>query len=147
MHKVSSLKGKKIILRSHGIDMGPKIAELMDQTAVLFQDPEKAREWLLGNKLHKKRCIREQIQLIERVLKNNSAVDIARALDYVHTNNILSASHFKAYLEYIRTERTKDPDPDTKSIRLNPLSGNSTQVDIEPQKSDLDDYEQLFLNN
>lgn len=147
MHEVSSLKGKKIILRSHGRDMGPKIAELVDQTAVLFPEPEKARAWLLAIKLHKKRYIRDQIQLIERVLQNNNPIDITRALDYVYTNNILSASDFKAYLEYIRADKTKDPEPDTKIIRLNPLNGNNTQLDIEPQKSDLDDYEQLFLNN
>lgn len=120
----------------------------MDQTAALFKEPEKAREWLLAIKVHKKRYIRDQIQLIERVLQNNNAADIARGLDYVHINNILSASDFKAYLEYIRSEKKKDPEPDAKIIRLNPLSGNdSTQLDIEPQRSDLDDYEQLFLNN
>ncbi|WP_312793023.1 hypothetical protein [Sphingobacterium sp.] len=83
--------------------------------------------------------------MVERTVKDNSAAQISRALDYVHANNILSATDFKAYLEYIRSEKKQEPELDTKIIRLNPLNGNSsTQLDIEPQKSHLDDYEALF---
>ena len=145
-HDISSLKGKKIILRSHSRDMEPKIAEMVDRISDLFGDPCKAKEWILAIKLHKKRYIRDQLQMIERIIQDNSTDHIARALDYVHTNNILSATDFKAYLEYIRLE--KKPERDTKIIRLNPLGGNRhAQLDIEPQKSDLDDYEAFFGNN
>jgi transposase len=147
-HDICSLKGKKILLRSHGRDMEPKIAELVHQAAALFEDPDKAREWILAIKLHKKRYIRDQLQMIGRIIQDNGAAQISRALDYVHANNILSATDFKAYLEYIRLEKTQEPELETKIIRLNPLSGNgSTQLDIEPQKSDLGDYELLFRNN
>ncbi|WP_312330582.1 IS21 family transposase [Sphingobacterium sp.] len=144
-HDISSLKGKKIILRSHGRDMEPKIAEIVDRTSDLFEDPGKAKQWILAIKLHKKRYIRDQLQMVDRTVKDNSAAQISRALDYVHANNILSATDFKAYLEYIRSEKKQEPELDTKIMRLNPLDGNSsTQLDIEPQKSDLDDYEALF---
>ena len=147
-HDISSLKGKKIILRSHGRDMEPKIAEIVDRISDLFEDPVKAKQWILAIKLHKKRYIRDQLQMVERTVKDNSAAHISRALDYVHANNILSATDFKAYLEYIRSEKKQEPELDTKIIRLNPLDGNSsTQLDIEPQKSDLDDYEALFSCN
>ncbi len=83
--------------------------------------------------------------MVERTVKDSSAAQISRALDYVHANNILSATDFKAYLEYIRSKKKQEPELDTKIMRLNPLDGNSsTQLDIEPQKSDLDDYEALF---
>lgn len=85
--------------------------------------------------------------MIERVIENNNAFDISRALDYVHANNILSATDFKAYLDYIRSEKIHKPELETKIIRLNPLSAsNNTQMELEPQKSDLTDYELLFGN-
>ncbi|TJZ49307.1 IS21 family transposase [Sphingobacterium olei] len=147
-HDLCSLKGKKVILRSHGRDMEPRIAETVDRVSALFEDPGKAKQWILAIKLHKKRYIRDQLQMVERTVKDNSAAQISRALDYVHANNILSATDFKAYLEYIRSEKKQEPELDTKIIRLNPLDGNSsTQLDIEPQKSDLGDYEVLFGNN
>lgn len=147
-HQICSLKGKKILLRSHGRDMEPKIAELIDQAAALFEDKDKAKEWILAIKLHKKRYIRDQLQMIERIIQDNSTGQISRALDYVHTNNILSATDFKAYLEYLRSEKIQEPVPQTKVVRLNPLSGKgNVHLDIEPQKSDLSDYEALFVNN
>jgi len=145
-HDICSLKGKKIILRSHGRDMEPKITEAVERTAALFEDPHKAKEWILAIKLHKKRYIRDQLQMIGRIAQDNDAVQLSRALDYVHANNILSATDFKAYLEYIRLDKKQERD--IKIIRLNPLGGNRlVQLDIEPQKSDLDDYEALFGNN
>ena len=148
VHEVSALKGKKIILRTHGRNMEPKVTELIYQTASLFENIEKAQQWLIAIKLHKKRYIRDQIQMIERVIENNNAFDISRALDYVHANNILSATDFKAYLDYIRSEKIHKPELETKIIRLNPLSAsNNTQMELEPQKSDLTDYELLFGNN
>ncbi|NGM74881.1 hypothetical protein, partial [Sphingobacterium sp. SGL-16] len=148
VHEVSALKGKKIILRTHGRNMEPKVTELIYQTASLFENIEKAQQWLIAIKLHKKRYIRDQIQMIERVIENNNAFDISRALDYVYANNILSATDFKAYLDYIRSEKIHKPELETKIIRLNPLSAsNNTQMELEPQKSDLTDYELLFGNN
>jgi hypothetical protein len=84
--------------------------------------------------------------MIGRIAQDNDTVQLSRALDYVHANNILSATDFKAYLEYIRLDKKQERD--IKIIRLNPLGGNRlVQLDIEPQKSDLDDYEALFGNN
>src|SRR5690606_31951782 len=125
-HDIANLKGKKIILRSHGRNMEPKIAEIVDRISTLFEDPGKAKQWILAIKLHKKRYIRDQLQMVERTVKDNSAAQISRALDYVHANNILSATDFKAYLEYIRSEKKQEPELDTKIIRLNPLNGNSS---------------------
>ncbi len=145
-HDLCSLKGKKIILRSHARDMEPRIAEKVDHVCGLFEDPEKAREWIMGIKLHKKRYIRDQLQMIEHTVQSNDAAQLSRALDYVHANHILSATDFRAYLEYIRLEKEQQADP--KIVRLNPLSGNrNAQLDVEPQRSDLNDYEALFGNN
>lgn len=145
-HDLCSLKGKKIILRNHARDMEPRIAEKVDRVSGLFEGPRKAKEWIMGIKLHKKRYIRDQLQMIERTVQDNDPVQLSRALDYVHANNILSATDFRAYLEYIRLEKEQQADP--KIARLNPLSGNRhAQLDIEPQRSDLDDYEALFCNS
>ena len=147
IHDVSSAKGKKIILRSHGRNIEVNITEMITHTASLFENSDKAHEWLLSVRTNKKRYIRDQIQLIEQVIHNNNADDISRALDYVHANNVLSATDFRAYLEYIQAEKKHDTPLETKIVRLNPLNGNSKiEMDLEPHKSDLGDYELLFEN-
>jgi hypothetical protein len=144
-HDVCKLKGKKIIQRSHGRDMEPKIEQLIDAVCHMFEDQIKAREWIMMIKVHKKRYIRDQLQMLGQIIGENLGMDISKALDYVHANNILSATDFRAYLVYLKSERSEETRSEAKIIKLNPLSGNrNTQLEIEPQKSDLGNYEALF---
>ncbi|MYY27374.1 hypothetical protein [Elizabethkingia anophelis] len=85
--------------------------------------------------------------MIESTIRANSKNYVSKALDYVHANSILSATDFKAYLVYIHLQSEKQ-EPKVEIIKLNPFSGiSNVQLDIEPQKSDLDDYQELFENN
>ncbi|WP_051959765.1 IS21 family transposase [Sphingobacterium sp. ML3W] len=144
-HDICKLKGKKIIQRSHGRDMEPKIEQLIDAVCQMFEDQIKAREWIMMIKVHKKRYIRDQLQMLGQIIGENIGMDISKALDYVHANNILSATDFRAYLVYLKSERSEETRLEAKIIKLNPLSGNrNTQLEIEPQKSDLGNYEALF---
>jgi hypothetical protein len=89
--------------------------------------------------------MRDQLQVIQQVLADPEASKVAdEAMTFCHQNKINSAVDFKAIIE----QHLKDSKPkEEKSIQiLNPLSGSQLDKNIQPQKSSIEDYPLLGLN-
>ena len=143
-HALSPLKGQKILQTDHFRDKQPAIAAMMDEFCAMMEDPQKAMDWVGQIRDHKPRYIRDQIQSL-RVTVTGADPEIAsRALDYCIRHQIVSATDFKAVVDTFRHEPVIQL---ARVIQLNPLSGDTYQrASIDPDKSDLSDYDLLFSN-
>ena len=108
-----------------------------------FVDPATAKNWLHGIYQLRPRYMRDQLQVIQEVVVREEWREVAnRAMYFCHQNNVLSASDFKAIvLQHMKT--VKSPQQSDIPI-LNPLSGDKLDKNLQPEKSQINDYEKLF---
>lgn len=133
-------KGKIISNTDHLRDKSEKIKTLMEQMAGQFTDATLALEYFTAVQKSKGRYIRDQLQLIGKVTKNYDKQTLDQALIFCHANHVLSANDFLAVIKKLATpnqqEATINPDWLLKDI-------DRTIYNIEPQKSNIDDYESI----
>jgi len=142
-HALSPLKGQKILQTDHTRDKRLAIAAMMEEFSELMQDKPGALEWVSQIRDHKPRYIRDQIQLLKATVTGLDAGIASATLDYCIIHQIISAVDFKALAEKLKQEMPVAPQAIV--VQLNPLSGDVHQkAAIDPQKSDLNDYEALF---
>jgi transposase len=146
-HSLSLLKGQKILSTNHTRDHQHAIMELMEEFSGLMENKQAALEWVAQIRDHKPRYIRDQIQSLKTTVLGLEQKTATAALDYCISHQIVSATDFKAVAEKFKRETTTAL-PLAKIIQLNPLSGDMHQrANMDPQKSDLGPYENLFGNN
>lgn len=143
-HKLAIGRGQKIINTDHRRDKTTAIAELTQDVANLFPCPAGALNWLQTIKKDKPRYIRDHLLLLKEVLQQTPAELCTRALQYCLDNQISSAVDFKAITDHYQ----KSKNPETKIVHLNPLNGTlSKDAYIQPNKSSIEDYQNLLKNN
>lgn len=143
-HKIASGRGIKILNTDHKRDKSAVINEMIDQICSLFQDHEKARQWVTTIRNDKPRYIRDQILTIKHILQTTKPELVNTALDYCVSNKITSATDFKAIVAKHSQENAKEPDQ-AKIIPLNPLKGSINRNQIaQPDKSKIEDYQIIF---
>ena len=89
--------------------------------------------------------MRDQLQIIQEVLAESKPSSVANeAMIFCHQNKVHSAVDFKAIIQ----QHLKDlkPKPQEGLHILNPLSGNKLDKNIQPEKSSIEDYQQLLKN-
>jgi transposase len=146
-HRLSLLKGQKILSTNHTRDHQHAIMELMEEFSGLMEDKQVALKWVAQIRDHKPRYIRDQIQSLKTTLSGLDQKTATAALDYCISHQIISAMDFKAVAEKFKQELAAAL-PQAKIIQLNPLSGDIHQrANVDPQKSDLGAYDNLFGNN
>lgn len=140
-HAIPAERGLKVIKSDHRRDKSLEIEILMLNVANQFNNPDTAKYWLGEIYKLRARYMRDQLQLIQEVFALDSAV-ANDAMNFCNKNNIYSASDFKAIVQ----QHIKASKPQQKSEIhiLNPLSGHKLDKNIQPEKSQIEDYQQLF---
>ena len=140
-HAIPTEKGVKIIKSNHRRDKRLEIEVLMLTVANQFNNSDAARYWLGEIYKLKARYMRDQLQLIQEVFALDSAV-ANDAMHFCNKNNIYSASDFKAIVQqHIKASK---PRQESEIHILNPLSGRKLDKNVQPEKSQIEDYQQLF---
>lgn len=142
-HTISSEKGIKVINTDHKRDKSLKVEQLMLHVANRFTNPLAAKDWLAGISKLKARYMRDQLQIIQDVLNEPEVFTVANeAMIFCHQNKIFSAVDFKAIIQ----QHLKDLKPKEHADLhiLNPLSGDKLDKNIQPQKTSIQDYQQLI---
>lgn len=142
-HRIPPGKGNKVLNNDHRRDKSEAIKEMLEQVAALFQERERALQWLQMIRLDKPRYIRDQLLIIRYAIKEKETQQIERALDYCMEHSIFRATDFRSILDLPSQQET----PREKVVRLNPLSGEAPgNARISPDKSDIQDYQRLLSN-
>lgn len=140
-HKIPVGRGNKVANTDHKRDKSAAIGEMIAEVAALFEHPEKAREWLEMIKADKPWYIRDQLIMIRQAALQTASAYLNKAMEYCLSHKICSAADFKSILA--STEQF--PKKETKIVRLNPLSGEiPDKANIQPQKSSIEDFEQIL---
>lgn len=140
-HVVPAEKGLKVIKSDHRRDKTLEIEVLIVTVANQFDNPDAANYWLSGIYKLRTRYIRDQLQVIHEVLATNPIV-ANEAMHFCNKNNIYSASDFKAIVQqHIKAIK---PQQKTEIHVLNPLSGHKLDKHVQPDKSQIEDYQRLF---
>jgi hypothetical protein len=106
-----------------------------------FNNLDAAKYWLGEIYKVRARYMRDQLQLIQEVLALDSSV-ANDAMHFCNKNNIYSASDFKAIVQqHIKASKPKQ---ESEIHILNPLSGHKLDKNVKPEKSQIEDYQQLF---
>jgi transposase len=146
-HSIAVGRGLKILNSDHKRDKSSAVKEMMEEVCLLFNDPEKGRQWLSMIKAAKPRYVRDQLLIIRDAIKDKETASIEKVLDYCLQNHITRATDFR---ELIRLENSSQSYgqqmSEAKVIPLNPLTGKlMSKAYVQPQKSDIQDY-QAILN-
>ena len=83
-----------------------------------------------------------QLQIIQKVLAEPEVNIVAnQAMIFCHQNKVHSAVDFKAIIQQHIKDLKQKEEPGLHL--LNPLSGDKMDKNIQPQKSSIQDYQQL----
>lgn len=140
-HVVAVQKGVKVIKTDHKRNKALEVEVMMLEVANLFDNIDAAKYWLGEIYKIRSRYMRDQLQVIEEVFALNPAV-ANEAMHFCNINNVHSATDFKAIAQqHIRASATQKV---SEVHILNPLSGHNVDKQIQPDKSDIEDYQKLF---
>jgi transposase len=147
-HQIPAGKGLKVMNTDHKRDKSKTIEELMNQLSKQIDAGASGLavyDWLEAIRSEKPRYIRDQLQLIREVIENTDASIVHKAIIFCHQNSVLSAMDFKAIVDQQLKQQTQQ-NKQEKIILLNPLSGIENKAHVQPEKSSIDDYEELLKN-
>ncbi len=139
-HKIATGKGLKIINSDHKRDKTSAIQEMIDQLCALLPDAKAGKHWLATIRTAKPRYARDQFLLIRQAIETTDAALIEKTIRYCLDNNITRAVDFKAIL----LQQQLPPVKQKKIIPLNPLSGIPREPTLEPDRSSIQDYEDII---
>ena len=143
-HRVSLLKGQKIIHTDHKRDKSAATEEMMESLAAMMPDRDAAMAWLMRVRDSKPRYIRDQVQALTDTVSRLEPDVAARTLEYCMANGIDGAADFRAVAARLSL-RGKQQSGEAMVIRMNPLGGRRIPgADIQPDRSDIADYDALL---
>ncbi|NLB34501.1 MAG: hypothetical protein GX817_01560 [Elusimicrobia bacterium] len=147
-HDISIEKGRLIKNNNHGRDHSRGIGKYIETVAALFSNPSQAQEWLEVIRAQKPRYIRDQLQVIQKSIKDSNALVIERALHYCLRHNLFSATDFRDAVDhFIRLQQqevlgratTNDP------IEIKPLEGaDRSKLGTKPVVRSFEYYKELL---
>ncbi|MBP3041802.1 hypothetical protein J9303_20395 [Bacillaceae bacterium Marseille-Q3522] len=119
-HKISHEKGKLIQDRQHTRDRNKGIPAYLASVAEKFEDVELAHDYL--KEIHRRypRYIRDQLQLISKMLESEPVIGNDALKECVH-KGIYSATEFSDVVRYIKRQR-----------QMNRASSNQGTEEIKP---------------
>lgn len=140
-HKIPVGRGNKVFNTDHKRDKTAAIGKMMEEVAALFENPDRALEWLHMIKADKPRYIRDQLIMIKQTALHTAPVHLNKTMEYCLSNKISSAADFRSILANQQQLQKKE----TKIVRLNPLSGEiPDKANIRPNKSSIEDFENIL---
>lgn len=145
-HTISSDSGKTITNSNHRRDRSKTIEQMIERAAGLFSDTNLADNYLRQVKSTYPRYCRDHFQHIIKTLEHENNVSIAnKTLHFCIENQLNNAHDFEQVLHVLAAEAEEKH---TVNIRL--LGADealSAKASVEPQKSDIDSYEDVMNPN
>ena len=92
------------------------------------------------------RYVRDQLTVLLPCCEKHGRLLSEMTLEYCVNNNIFHANDFKTVIERTAAQNDK---PKVSQPGIKPLGGSKTQMiaNLEPEKSDISDYEKLFTQS
>ena len=144
-HLIPEGKGRTVINTSHRRNPSVKVSQLRDQTREFFSYSTDIETFLTNIERLYPRYVRDQLSALLICCEKHGRQNSEIALEFCIRNKIYSANDFKSVVE------SQAPDKATrqKPLSIKPLGGTKTQMiaHIEPQKSDIREYESIFTQN
>ncbi len=141
-HKIVESKGNTVINTDHKRDKSLKLKELLAQTAGKFLNPGLALEYFEMIRREKPRYQRDQVQAIAKAIEGLNKQLVADVLQKCIDQRYAGAVMFRQLLALQETEKNYPVAPLGKIILLD--SSNNKKADTQPDKSDLNTYEDAF---
>lgn len=140
-HQVSTRKGQTIGGSHYKRDRSSKIDQLIDELSNLFDDPDRAKEYLLQIKKDMPRNIRDQALHIQKQVKRFEMDIINQSLVFCIENKIFRATDFESVAKKFYSEKHESLEP---KIPVTIKTLNHAEYKITPNKSDISDYQSLM---
>jgi len=144
-HAIPVGKGQVVTNTNLRRDKQGAIDELIEQVSQMFDDPDKARQYLQAIHVEKPRYTRDQLILIRQTIQMNDVQTVNEALAYCYLNSIHSAVDFKSVVKQGIRDKKQAAKPVIAT--KNPLTNDpSPKAAITPSKSNIVDYDKLMQN-
>lgn len=143
-HLIPAGRGEKVINNNHQRDKSTSIQNLCDKVKVQFTDQSGAEIFLSKIKERYPRYIRDQITVMLNCLAKYAPDDTDKALDTCLEKALYSANDFKSILSSSAVIRENNNEVEIKSLGT---PETQLMVNIRPNKSTIDVYQNLFKSN
>lgn len=142
-HVLQSGRGMTIVNKNHMRDTSVSVAEKCDYVKSLFSDQPAIDMFLFQIKKKYPRYMRDQLAIIMSCVTRYGQKEANNVLDLCLKNKLYSATDFR---EIISTRPTM---PEENVIDIKPLGDSMTRLmtNVQPNKSSIDVYEDLFKAN
>ena len=144
-HAIMESKGNKVINTDHKRDKSLKLKALLSQTAGKFLNPGLALQYFEMIRTQKPRYLRDQLQAIQKSIEGKNKQLVADVLQKCMDQQYVGAVMFRELLSLQEAENHYPVSPLGKIILLD--SSNNKKADTQPDKSDLNTYEDAFENS
>lgn len=136
-------KGNLVVNNNHRRDKSLKIAELIKTTAEKFSDPLRAASFLEEIHKEKPRYIRDQIQLIESMIKTSNEESIDNALNYCIKFKLYSAVDFKDAIKHY--SRDIEDITNIEGVQIKGIThASSEKIAAKAQVRDISEYAKIM---
>jgi hypothetical protein len=144
-HAIAESKGNTVVNTDHKRDKSLKVKALLTQTANQFSNPALALQYFEMIRKEKGRYLRDQVQAIGKAIEGKNKQLVAEVLEKCVQQQYLGAVVFRELLALQEAENNYPQTPIGKIILLDP--GSARKANIQPDKSDLNQYEKAFGNS
>lgn len=142
MHSIPEGRGRTVVNSHHRRDMSVGLNDLRSRVRSFFD--ESPQIMAFTSELEKKypRYVRDQLSTLLQSSELNGKQRAEKALHFCLDNRLFSVNDFKKVLEIDAPQSTIVPD-------IKPIGDSKAYLmaNMTPEKSDINDYERLFLNN
>ncbi|UCZ54862.1 IS21 family transposase [Bacillus shivajii] len=140
-HPLSSEKGKLIQDRQHTRDRTKGIDSFIESIVEQFDDNELAFSFLQGVRTAYPRYIRDQLQIISKVLKKNDRKIVNCALMECVKQKLFCATDFSDMVQYLDRQRPLNITLPQQTNRIKPLYEESESLmSVKPATRDIKEY-------
>ena len=146
-HTVSLQKGMLISNTDHKRDKSQKIDELIQAVSARFDKPEIVKNYLENIRKEKPRYIRDQVAILEKAIGQYGTDIVYQGIEYCLEKQIFSVADLSSIIKNIKPKNLKDDSLSGDDVK--PLPGcveNLKKANIEPAKSNIDEYNKIVLN-
>ena len=141
-HKVFRGNGKLVTSNNMKRDYSSKIDELIQELSSQFPDPALARNFFQCIRQNNPRYIRDQLQLIKKLIGTHGIPNVNKAMELCGENAIYKATDMRDIVKQISLENENHTDNSHADIEIKTLDKSSFR--IIPKKSSIQTYNKLL---
>jgi hypothetical protein len=145
-HLIPAGKGQTIINNNHRRNTSVKLNDLRNQVREFFSYSTDIDTFISGLERHYPRYVRDQLSTLMVSCEKHGKLQSEVTLEFCVNNKIISANDFKTIIESQPGEKKRS---DNHQPKIKPLGGSKTQLiaHMEPDKSDINEYELIFMQS